>query len=339
MAEMPEATTAPDALCCPISMEIMRDPVIAADGHTYERADIELWFANNNTSPKTGAVLPHVSLIPNHALKAMISDFLDEALSAAHEEGEAVVPAAREEEGDAAAADDEDDEDDEDEEDDGALQSLSPPDNASPRAPERRRSGGPAAVAEEGDSGARTTSSRFWGVNWHRRDKKWRAKYTDANGKLRHIGYFDDEEEAARAVNKAIRDAGLVRKRRMNAVDATGTLVPKPQKTAAVPPDQARAPTATTSKFWGVTWDKRTRRWQAYYTDANSKSRKIGYYDTQEAAAHAVNAAIRRAGLEGRRKTNPVVDGQLVPKPPGPHRKKRRRDEPAAAAPSTRQRK
>ena len=56
----------------------------------------------------------------------------------------------------------------------------------------------------------------------------------------------------------------------------------------------------------------------------------IGLFDTQEAAAHAVNAAIRRAGLEGRRKTNPVVDGQLVPKPPGPHNRKRRRDEPAA---------
>ena len=27
---------------------------------------------------------------------------------------------------------------------------------------------------------------------------------------------------------------------------------------------------------------------------------------------------------------NPVVDGQLVPKPPGPHNKKRRREEPAA---------
>ena len=36
-------------------------------------------FANNRTSPKTGAVLPHGSLIPNHAAKAMISDFLDEA--------------------------------------------------------------------------------------------------------------------------------------------------------------------------------------------------------------------------------------------------------------------
>ena len=52
MEEMPEATTAPDALCCPISMEIMRDPVIAADGHTYERAEIESWFANNRTSPR-----------------------------------------------------------------------------------------------------------------------------------------------------------------------------------------------------------------------------------------------------------------------------------------------
>ena len=65
--------------------------------------------------------------------------------------------------------------------------------------------------------------------------------------------------------------------------------------------------------------------------------RGIGLYNTQEEAARAYNAAIRRAGLAGRRKTNPVVDGQLVPKPPGPHSKKRHREEPAAA-PSTRAR-
>ena len=82
-----------------------------------------------------------------------------------------------------------------------------------------------------------------------------------------------------------------------------------------------------------MTWDKAARRWQARYTDANVKKRYIGLYDTQEAAAHAVNAAIRRAGLEGRRKTNLVVDGQLVPKPP----RKRRRDE-SAATPSPRAR-
>ena len=67
-------------------------------------------------------------------------------------------------------------------------------------------------------------------------------------------------------------------------------------------------------------------RWAARYKDADGKRCHIGLYDTQDAAAHAVNAAIRRAGLEGRRKTNPVVDGQLVPKPP----RKRRREEPAA---------
>ena len=96
--------------------------------------------------------------------------------------------------------------------------------------------------------------------------------------------------------------------------------------------DPSRAPTATTSKFWGVSWNKGARRWMAQYRDANGKMRAIGYFDTQEDAAHAVNAAIRRAGLQGKRRTNAVVDGQLVPKS-GPRRgriPKRRRDEPAA---------
>ena len=121
----------------------------------------------------------------------------------------------------------------------------------------------------------------------------------------------------------------------MNAVDATGALVPREHtvrfdRAAVVEPDPARDPTATSSKFWGVSWDKRARRWQARYTNANGKLQGLGSFDTQEAAAHAVNAAIRRAGLEGLRNINPVVDGQLVPKPPGAHNKKRRRDEPAA---------
>ena len=73
----------------------------------------------------------------------------------------------------------------------------------------------------------------------------------------------------------------------------------------------------------------------AYYKGANSKNRTIGYYDTQEQAAHAVNAAIRRAGLEGRRKTNPVVDGRLVPRLCG-RNGKRRREEAAPATPSPR---
>ena len=109
---------------------------------------------------------------------------------------------------------------------------------------------------------------------------------------------------------------------------------------AVVAPDPARAPSATSSKFWGVSWNKESRRWEAGYRDANGKRRNLGYFDTQEDAAHAVNAAIRRAGLEGKRRTNPVVDGQRGAACAQGERprdvRKRRRDE--ASPPSTRPR-
>ena len=146
-------------------------------------------------------------------------------------------------------------------------------------------------------------------------------------------------------LSQAIRDAGLEGRRKTNPVDATGALLPKApgphnklDRSAVVAPAPARAPSATTSKFWGVNWDKQKRRWRAQYTDADGKSRTIGYFDDQESTAHAVNAAIRRAGLEGKRRTNPVVDGHLVPRETHMRGGKRPRDEPAAAAPSPRAR-
>ena len=83
---------------------------------------------------------------------------------------------------------------------------------------------------------------------------------------MRHIGLFDDEEDAARAYNAAIRRAGLEDKRRMNAVDATGALVPREYRSyrgVVVASDLSRDPTTTTSKFWGVSWNKSARRWMA----------------------------------------------------------------------------
>lgn len=60
---------------CPISMEIMEDPVFAADGHTYERSEIERWLQTKNTSPLTNEVLPHKTLVPNHNLRSQIKDY------------------------------------------------------------------------------------------------------------------------------------------------------------------------------------------------------------------------------------------------------------------------
>ena len=44
--------------------------MIAADGHNYERKNIERWLQNHDTSPKTNIVLPHKHLAPNHELRA-----------------------------------------------------------------------------------------------------------------------------------------------------------------------------------------------------------------------------------------------------------------------------
>lgn len=80
--------TIPDAFVCPITQELMKDPTMAADGFSYERVYIAQWLSTANTSPKTGAVLPHVLLTPNLNLKTQIGDWLDEkkALKIAVEE-------------------------------------------------------------------------------------------------------------------------------------------------------------------------------------------------------------------------------------------------------------
>lgn len=61
------------ALKCPITLEYFEDPVIAGDGHTYERAALLTWMANNSTSPVTRLPLNlNAPLIPNHTLRSFI---------------------------------------------------------------------------------------------------------------------------------------------------------------------------------------------------------------------------------------------------------------------------
>ncbi len=43
------------------------------------------------------------------------------------------------------------------------------------------------------------SKSGFAGLQWFHRTKKWRARIQDHNGKERHIGYFEDLEEAKNA--------------------------------------------------------------------------------------------------------------------------------------------
>ncbi|XP_010490502.1 PREDICTED: U-box domain-containing protein 16-like isoform X2 [Camelina sativa] len=58
---------------CPITLELMRHPVVISTGQTYDRESIDLWIqSGHSTCPKTGQVLKHTSLIPNRALKNLI---------------------------------------------------------------------------------------------------------------------------------------------------------------------------------------------------------------------------------------------------------------------------
>ena len=61
-------------LRCPITLDVMRDPVLAGDGHSYEREAIERWLAGHRTSPLTGRLMPNTTLLPNHRLRALIQD-------------------------------------------------------------------------------------------------------------------------------------------------------------------------------------------------------------------------------------------------------------------------
>jgi hypothetical protein len=64
-----------DNFICPITLAVMKDPVICSDAHTYERSAIEKWLNTNNHSPITREIITNNILIPNIALRNIIQEF------------------------------------------------------------------------------------------------------------------------------------------------------------------------------------------------------------------------------------------------------------------------
>lgn len=67
---------------CPITGEVMTDPVIATDGQTYERKAILSWIEKSDRSPTTGEALASNNVVPNLALKSTIEKMLPEYIQA-----------------------------------------------------------------------------------------------------------------------------------------------------------------------------------------------------------------------------------------------------------------
>lgn len=66
----------PTMFICPITQEILQNPVVAADGFTYEESAIKAWIERSATSPMTNLSLPHTSLTPNHNLRSALNEWL-----------------------------------------------------------------------------------------------------------------------------------------------------------------------------------------------------------------------------------------------------------------------
>ena len=109
--------------------------------------------------------------------------------------------------------------------------------------------------------------SRFVGVCWNTQKQKWEAKI-DVNGKRRRLGFFNDDEEAARKYDK---QAALLNKPVNFPQDYKGQ-------------DQARKRSSNTSRFVGVSWNRQLQRWDVKIC-SNGKQNYVGVFkDEQEAA-------------------------------------------------------
>lgn len=66
----------PDAFKCPITLEVMRDPVVASDGHTYERESLIRILKETRVSPLTRETLQPNIVVPNINLTKRIKEFV-----------------------------------------------------------------------------------------------------------------------------------------------------------------------------------------------------------------------------------------------------------------------
>ena len=126
------------------------------------------------------------------------------------------------------------------------------------------------AVAEYVERGVVATpgrgggTSEHMGVSWNKAHKKWVAK-KKVQGKLVHLGYYADEEDAARAVAEYV-ERGIVD-----------------------PPGRG----GVTSEHTGVSWNKARKKWRAAKT-VQGKLVHLGYYADEEDAARAVAEYVER---------------------------------------------
>jgi hypothetical protein len=122
------------------------------------------------------------------------------------------------------------------------------------------------------EKGVERQTSTYRGVSWYKNDNKWQATIK-FNGKNRYLGYFENEEEAAKAYDKAAR-AHHGEKAQLNF------------------PAEGESGSRKSSKYRGVSWHKRGSKWQASIRH-NGKIHSLGSFEVEEEAARAYDRAAK----------------------------------------------
>lgn len=68
----------PGLFVCPLSHKLLRDPVVACDGFTYDRRAIQQHFEQGDrTSPLTRQLLRSTAVLPNHSIRCAVNEWLE----------------------------------------------------------------------------------------------------------------------------------------------------------------------------------------------------------------------------------------------------------------------
>jgi hypothetical protein len=78
LADLPH----PDGFTCPVTLEVMQDPVVASDGHSYERSSLVRILESTGVSPLTRENLNGRIVVPNINLRKRIRDYATDVLNA-----------------------------------------------------------------------------------------------------------------------------------------------------------------------------------------------------------------------------------------------------------------
>ena len=150
--------------------------------------------------------------------------------------------------------------------------------------------------------------SKYVGVSWDKRDKKWEANIR-IDGKKKNLGYYHDEKEAARIYDE---QAALLGKP-VNFPLHEG--MEQAVKAAYYRKDLSKVPNVNRpSKYVGVSWSKTNKTWHAMIM-IDGKQKGLGYYHDEKEAARMYD---EQAALLGKPVNFPLHEGMEQAVKPAP---------------------